>query len=288
MPGSAELLSSQPLTSQLDESNITDKSFNDKSDSEKSQWRQFPDPKAFFHYTGWSPAYFDYFVSSANLYLKGTKASFTDMLFKHAKTDLAPLAFSLKTIRGNDEIEWSRLPLTREAAKNASAVDDLMFTWIEIKKIDYFISHDNSRSYVDLLCKAWPKIRPADERPWYQIAARAFYSAERPTANGNLPSKLVYQQLLDRYKKYTKGNYLVPCTSMVGPSGIGKSFTIQQMAVQHGIYVAYTSFARKSSGAYPNRSVITDIILEGLPRKNLAMFWRTLITVSLTEVEVCR
>lgn len=106
--------------------------------------------------------------------------------------------------------------------------------------------------------------------------------------NGNLPSKLVDQQLLDSHKKYTKGNYLTPCTSIVGPSGIGKSFIIQQMAVQHGIYVAYTSFARKGSGSYPSRSVIADIAFDGLPRKTLARFWRTLITVSLTEVEVCR
>ena len=55
-----------PSLSQLDESNITDKSLSDISDSEKSQWRQ------------WSPTYFDHFVGFADLYLKGTKASFTD------------------------------------------------------------------------------------------------------------------------------------------------------------------------------------------------------------------
>lgn len=67
-----------PRSSQLDESNITDKSLSDISDSEKSQWRQFSDLRSFFHYTGWSPTYFDHFVGFADLYLKGTKASFTD------------------------------------------------------------------------------------------------------------------------------------------------------------------------------------------------------------------
>ena len=85
-----------------------------------------------------------------------------------------------------------------------------------------------------------------------------------------------------------KGNHLAPCTSIVGPSGFGKSFIIQQIAVKHGIYVAYTSFARKGSGAYPGRSVIADIIFEGLPKKGLAKLWRTLITASLTEIEVCK
>lgn len=41
----------------------------------------------------------------------------------------------------------------------------------------------------------WPRIRSTEEKHWYEIAARVFYSAERPTVNGNLPSKLVYQQL---------------------------------------------------------------------------------------------
>lgn len=93
-----------PGSSQLDESNITDKSLGDISDSEKSQWRQCP-LRSFSHYTEWSPTYFDHFVGSAHLYLRGTKASFTDMLFKHAKTDLSALTFSLKAVRGNDEIE---------------------------------------------------------------------------------------------------------------------------------------------------------------------------------------
>lgn len=134
----------------------------------------------------------------------------------------------------------------------------------------------------------WPKIRPADKSPWYEIAACAFYLAERPTANGNLPSNLVYQQLLDRYKKYAKGNYWAPCTSIVGPSGIGKSFIVQQMAVQRGIYVAYTSFAHKGSGASPGRSAIAGRIFKGPARENFVKFWKTLITVSLMEVEVCR
>ena len=95
------------------------------------------------------------------------------------------------------------------------------------KKTAYFISHEKSSSYADLLSNMQPKIRPADKRPWYEIATRAFYSAERPTVNGNLSSKLVYQQLLDRYRNYAKGNYLAVCTLIEGPSRIGKSFSIQ-------------------------------------------------------------
>lgn len=37
------------------------------------------------------------------------------------------------------------------AAKTSSAVDDLIFTWIQIKKIDYSVSHENSSYYVEAL-----------------------------------------------------------------------------------------------------------------------------------------
>ena len=287
----AEISSSQrmPGSSRLDESNITDKSLSDISDSEKSQWREYLDPKGFFNYTGWSAAYFDHFVGSADLYLKGAKASFPDMLFNHARADLSALGFTfiIKAVPENDDIEWTKFPLTHEASKTESAVDDFMFAWIQVKKISYYIDYEKLSSYAYLLSRMSPKVRPADRKSWYETAARAFYSAERPAMNGHLPSKLVYQQLLNRYKKYTKGSFLAPYTSIVGPSGIGKSFIIRQMAVQHGIYVAYTSFAREDSGAYPGRSVIAKKLPNGLTRQPLVDFWKTLITVSLTEVEVC-
>lgn len=287
IPSSQSLFARTPGSSQLDESNITDRSLSDISDSEKSQWREYLDPKGFFDYTGWSAAYFDHFVFSADLYLKGAKASFSDMLFKHAKADLSALSVSLKAVPENDDIEWTKFPLTHEAAKTESAVDDLIFAWVQVKKISYYIDDENLSSYAYLLSRMSPKVRSADRKSWYETAARAFYSAERPAMNGHLPSKLVYQQLLDCYKKYTKGSFLAPYTSIVGPSGIGKSFIIRQMAVQHGIYVAYTSFAREDSRAYPGRSVIANKIPNGLTRQPLVEFWKTLITVSLTEVEVC-
>lgn len=149
-------------------------------------------------------------MASAALYLKGTKVSFSDVLFKYAKTDLSALALSLKAVRENDDIQWSKFPLTHETAKTESAVDDLIFAWIRVKKISYCIDYDNLRSSAYLLSRISPKVRSADKKSWYETAARAFYSTERLTMNGHSLSKLVFQQLLDSYKKYTKGSFFSP------------------------------------------------------------------------------
>lgn len=34
---------------------------------------------------------------------------------------------------------------------------------------------------------------------------------------------------------------MAPYVSIIGPSGIGKSFTVAQLALEHGLYVSYSS-----------------------------------------------
>jgi hypothetical protein len=89
--------------------------------------------------------------------------------------------------------------------------------------------------------------------------------------------------------------HLAPYTSVVGPSGIGKSFSVAQMAKAHGLYVVYANFSPRGSKGYPKRSAIADRIpqfndpLDELgKREKLTCFWESFIRIALMQVAICR
>ncbi|KAK2813650.1 hypothetical protein FQN50_000048 [Emmonsiellopsis sp. PD_5] len=117
----------------------------------------------------------------------------------------------------------------------------------------------------------------------------AFYSKEEVNSNGRRPSQEVFDKTVEYYNLYRTRRYMAPYTTIVGPSGIGKSFSVQQLAVHHGLYVVYSSLADGESPGYPPRSVIADRIhpsTYGLDR--LVRFWESYIIISLMHVEICK
>ncbi|KAK2786799.1 hypothetical protein FQN53_006096 [Emmonsiellopsis sp. PD_33] len=117
----------------------------------------------------------------------------------------------------------------------------------------------------------------------------AFYSKEEVNSNGQRPSQEVFDKTMEYYNRCLFGDYKPPYTTIVGPSGIGKSFSVQQLAVHHGMYVVYSSLADRKSSDYPPRSVIADQIpsyTESM--KRLARFWESYIIISLMHVEICK
>lgn len=90
------------------------------------------------------------------------------------------------------------------------------------------------------------------------------------------------------HKDYISTKYLAPYTTPVGPSGIGKSFTVAQLAYQHGVYVIYSSLAPEGSLQYPERSAIADILPLGGDKETQINFWRSHLIIALSDVDVCR
>lgn len=162
----------------------------------------------------------------------------------------------------------------------------MIFTWIELKKINYDMAIDGSQDQllINHLATRLPVVKQKDQK--YKEAELAFHTGERHFFDGSKASDSIYEKLVECYNKYSPTEYLAPYTSIVGPYGIGKSFMVQQLSVSHGIYVVYISFARGS--AYPSRSAVADKILQCFPRRSLEEFWRMFITASLAEVEACK
>lgn len=120
------------------------------------------------------------------------------------------------------------------------------------------------------------------------VVASAFHSEERPSPDGRLTSKGIYTKIIQYYKDYPQGRHLAPYTSVVGPSGIGKSFIISRMAHGYGMYVVYSNFAKRGMLPYPERSAIADMLPYGGSRAVKACFWESYLMVAMCDVELCR
>jgi hypothetical protein len=127
-----------------------------------------------------------------------------------------------------------------------------------------------------------PRVLPGDS---YN---RVCVLEERRTDDGRLPSASVCRKIIDYYGSYRSEKHLSPYTSVVGPSGIGKSFAISQMARQHGIYVVYASLSPRGALPYPERSCIANKVPLNGNRSDMVFFWECYVISSLLEVEICR
>lgn len=103
----------------------------------------------------------------------------------------------------------------------------------------------------------------------------------------------VYRQICQYFQIYDAHTFLSPYASLIGPSGIGKSFTVQQLARQNMVYVSYTNLAKHSSSGYPRRSEIADQIpvvydADETDARAMLAFFEGLIASTLVQVDLCR
>lgn len=113
------------------------------------------------------------------------------------------------------------------------------------------------------------------------------------------PSHVVYERICRYHQEYTapdgSRNYLAPYATIVGPSGIGKSFAVKQLAFAHGIYVAYINLSPEPSRGYPRRTPLADVV-DAFPKPSLAKpdvvdecvaGWKVLIVAALKDANIC-
>lgn len=108
-------------------------------------------------------------------------------------------------------------------------------------------------------------------------------------------SKVVWDKICECNSIYRPIDCTSPYTSLVGPSGIGKSFCTQSIAAANYAYVIYVSFADHKSATYPGRSDIASWLLEretvqgdAYERARLTVRFECFIASSIRQVEACR
>ncbi|KAL1979111.1 hypothetical protein VTN96DRAFT_6838 [Rasamsonia emersonii] len=117
-----------------------------------------------------------------------------------------------------------------------------------------------------------------------QAMKDAFHQEDR----GRDVAKMVHDQIVKFLNDYNSGGYFSPYTSLIGPSGIGKSFLVKQMAYQNRIYIVYASLGIPAACCYPGRSAIADLIGFIHDRPAMIMFFECYIVASLVHVELCK
>lgn len=182
----------------------------------------------------------------------------------------------------NEKINWIFVQPLYGTMKSTTD-DNMMYTWIQLKRIHHFLHATQDWNYADLLSRLLPR-----KKVQYGPLERAFHTEaeERLTADGHRQSDAVCEKLLQYSNSYNPNEHAAPYASIIGPSG--KSFIIQQLAVHHGIYVVYANLAHKHSNAYPRRSKIADRFPKDGYRWKLEQFWECYIVTSLADIEACR
>lgn len=263
--------------SQLDASTI--KSVNELSESEKNQWRRYSNPEDFLNYTGLDQDSMEEFKRFHYFDTATGRVSFQDWLIRKAQGELSVVYHRLELF-GNEKINWIFIQPLYGSMKSIIE-NNMMYTWIQLKRINHSLHPTQDWKYADLLSRLLPR-----EKVQYGLPEGAFHIEERLTADGHRQSDFVCERLLQYYNSYDPNQHVAPYASIVGVTG--KSFMIQQLAVQHGIYIAYASLAHKISNAYPRRSEIADRFPKDGIRRELEKFWECYIVTSLADIEACK
>ncbi|RMJ24574.1 hypothetical protein PHISP_04561 [Aspergillus sp. HF37] len=290
------MLSSRPSSSQ-GEPAATAKTLTDYTPEEKAYWREFNSPEELTRVFSFSQVQKDDLKDTLQQYSENLEVAFHDCLVEVASVHLGSIKGLLG---GTGGIAWDFLlnphPDQTEFLHNTrpgqteAFGDNLVFTWIEVMKVHPHIVPFKKKEYEQVLRKLVPAIKdPNSAMAWFAIESR-FRIEQRRTADGYYPSDAVFKKLIGYYKSFNRSTDLSPYTSIVGPSGIGKSYAISQMAKTHDLYVVYASFADEHSATFPKRSAIAQVVSEvrGRDRATLFFFWCCYLKAGLLDVEICR
>lgn len=121
------------------------------------------------------------------------------------------------------------------------------------------------------------------------FAAAAFWQDDKITESTSA-SHFLLNQLKANHELYAKNPalYVAPYVAVVGPSGIGKSFAIKELATTHQHYVVYVNLSSVGSQGYPGRSGLADTIglFCNLDINTCAIAWRNLINLLRHEARM--
>lgn len=169
-----------------------------------------------------------------------------------------------------------------------SDLDQLVKTWVLLqRKYDSLtLPISAAKDALDLIQST---VISADPEPRdYTKAALAFQVDEKPTASGEFASDGVFAALLNQRLRYRGGGYLSPYTTIVGPSGVGKSFSVRQLAVRHGLYVVYSNLSSSTSRGYPRPVMIGPAVPSGGKREAMISEWKLYLEDQFKIVDWCK
>ncbi|KAK2792157.1 hypothetical protein FQN52_003925 [Onygenales sp. PD_12] len=269
-------------------------SLSDIASNEKTQWRQCSNAEEFFKIAGFDGSYLKQVFLSE---FESWELPYTEGIVSLARHDIKNVRnhFDEATAK---QIYWSRLPLEDTGRHSDSELDDLVYVWTRLKEINFWLGRAGKAEYHRVLSHllTWPGEKPDvpaashSQSSDYSHVQKAFLQDEKPGRDGKFTSEVVLGQIFKFYHRFTTSLYHSPYTSIVGPSGMGKSFAIRQLAMTRGQYVVYLNLSPPDTIGYPRRSDVAYQIA-GLKTGHMdpcILFWECLIATSVWEVEACK
>ncbi|KUL81368.1 hypothetical protein ZTR_09676 [Talaromyces verruculosus] len=129
----------------------------------------------------------------------------------------------------------------------------------------------------------------------YEALPCDFHQSEKQLEGRDPVSKVVWGKICEYNRIYDPYDYTSPYTSIVGPSGIGKSFCTRSIAAANHAYVIYVSFTDPCPklGTYPPRSSISKWLLDTQwyydnPSARITTRFECFIASSIIQVQACR
>ncbi|KAL5594722.1 hypothetical protein BROUX41_001637 [Berkeleyomyces rouxiae] len=119
-------------------------------------------------------------------------------------------------------------------------------------------------SVIDTLLRLDQQVsgQPLKSRSLGLALQEAFEQPQRKNIWNELPSAKIEKELVDCFMNHRRNpsRYTSPCTTLVGPDGVGKSYLSLQLASAQGYWVTYTSFTDHQNTEYPLRSPLADVL----------------------------
>ena len=254
-------------------------------------WRQCWSPEDLWSLASWSDAdddlkshfIYTYRIIQRRLKKGNPEFSFSDCLEVEVKDFLRSTRDRFRQHQAGQEIDWQEFDTYLESGDDR--FDVLVEVYLVLKRIS-FEDTDNVAGIIECLKRQFCMVSSGDaDKEWNKVED-AFGQAPQ----GRQVSRDVYEEIMGFYRDYSSRptKYVAPYTSVVGPSGIGKSYCVQQLAREHNIYVVYSSLAPRSAGSYPRRTAIADHIPQHGFLDSLQLFFECYLLLSLAVVDLCR
>lgn len=119
-------------------------------------------------------------------------------------------------------IDWFEIPLTKEEE------DSAIFIYSQLLKISVLYDRLNASAYFKVF-KSYRCTAQMELTPYQSKLATAFFNTP---VDGRDIAGMLHRKILEQCNKFNSKVYFAPYTSMVRPTGIGKSYSIRLLAQQ--------------------------------------------------------
>lgn len=129
-------------------------------------------------------------------------------------------------------------------------------------------------------------VQPTADRniPEEKLARRAFIQ----TPPKQDTTSTLYSKIVEYFQAYRDTSaYFAPYTSLIGPSGIGKSYQIGQLAHQDHAYVVYARLATNDTH-HPSRSPVARVFSRPLTQEQMTTLFECYVVAGMVHVKLCR